>query len=393
MIVLLNPWDRFMGPNRYLFEILRHAPDLRSQSLVVFPADGETAEEYRRLGCRTEIWTEASLLRTAPSPTNVLGLIRSHTIGLIALLRHLKRVSPAVVITNTENLWIGGIACRLLGVPHAQVFHALGFENRLGRRRSLLRLYLRTLGSWNHFLIAVSQTVASGLERGGAASRKIITIPNPIPVSDLLRDSTSLPDAMLHPHQSRSPFLLSVGHLSPMKGQDLLIEAVASLVPTFPSIFCLLVGGRLATTGLDDTVDFEKKLHERVRELSLEDHVGFLGDSDNIPSLLRHADLYVQPSRTESFGRVVAEALTCGTPVVAFDIGGIPEVSGPGALLASAGDARALAACIEKALASPADSAERTRAGREWVTSRYDASKLAPEFASMVATLQNSGRG
>ena len=392
-VVFLNPWDRFMGPNRYLLEMLRHAPSLRQRSLVVFPAEGPAAPEYRESGCATACWPHVTLLPTSPRPANLLALVRHHTTGLASLVRRLRRTSPSAIITNTENLWAGGIAARVLRVPHAQIFHALGFENRLGRHRRLLRFYLRFLGLWSHFLIGASDAVAAGLERGGAAREKIRSLPNPIAVGHLQSQAARTAVTCSDLPSGRSPLLFSVGHLSPMKGQDLLIEALPRLIEEFPGLYCLLAGGSLASTGLDDTVAFEARLRRRIESLELSGHVGLVGDTEEVPALLRRADLYVQPSRTESFGRVVAEALVCGTPVVAFDVGGVPEVGGPGALLARPGDAADLAARIGEALRAPEETAERTSRGQEWVLQRFDAELLAPRFSVMVSELlQSAGR-
>src|SRR5262249_41631752 len=61
-----------------------------------------------------------------------------------------------------------------------------------------------------------------------------------------------------------------------------------------------------------------------------------------------NTDVYVQPSRTESFCRAVIEAMICGAPVAAFAAGALPQVVGAGGILAPAEDVNALADAIER---------------------------------------------
>ena len=80
--------------------------------------------------------------------------------------------------------------------------------------------------------------------------------------------------------------------------------------------------------------------------LGIADEVRFLGKIDAIADLLRCADLYLLPSSSESFGLSALEAMACGVPVIASDVGGLREVvpnGGPGALL-PVGDVDAMAA-------------------------------------------------
>ena len=64
----------------------------------------------------------------------------------------------------------------------------------------------------------------------------------------------------------------------------------------------------------------------RLRELGLEDRVAFLGKQESFAELLAASDVFLLPSEQESFGLAALEALSCGVPVVASNIGGIPEL-------------------------------------------------------------------
>jgi L-malate glycosyltransferase len=83
----------------------------------------------------------------------------------------------------------------------------------------------------------------------------------------------------------------------------------------------------------------------RVRELGLEERVAFLGKQESFVELLAAADVFLLPSEQESFGLAALEALSCGVPVVASDVGGIPELvdSGETGYLAPVGEVAAMA--------------------------------------------------
>src|SRR5207248_7974618 len=91
--------------------------------------------------------------------------------------------------------------------------------------------------------------------------------------------------------------------------------------------------------------------------------VTFLGDRDDVPSLLAAADVLVLPSDWEARPLVVQEALRAGVPVVATDVGGVRGLVGSAAVLVPAGNAAALADGIRRVLVDDALRTELRRAG------------------------------
>jgi len=130
------------------------------------------------------------------------------------------------------------------------------------------------------------------------------------------------------------------GRFHPWKGQPVLLEALAEL----PGVHALIVGAAL----FGETA-FEAAQHQRARELGMTDRVHFLGFRDDIPALMRAADVIAHTSvLPEPFGRVVVEGMLAGRPVVATRAGGVPEIISEGdtGLLVPPADAHALAAAI-----------------------------------------------
>jgi glycosyltransferase involved in cell wall biosynthesis len=140
--------------------------------------------------------------------------------------------------------------------------------------------------------------------------------------------------------------LICVGVLSRHKGQDLLVEALADLADR--DWHCVLAGS------LDRDPDFVEHLQTRITRLGYDHRVQLSGVLTG--AALSHAyttaDLLVAPSRMETYGMTVTEALAHGLPVIAADVGGLPEAlgctaggTGPGQLIAP-GDPASLAAAL-----------------------------------------------
>lgn len=102
------------------------------------------------------------------------------------------------------------------------------------------------------------------------------------------------------------------------------------------------------------------------RQAGLAGRVRFLGQQDHVGDLLRASDLLLLPSETESFGLAALEAASCGVPVVASRVGGLPEVvvDGVTGLLAPVGDVGAFSAHVTALLADPARRRAMGRAAR-----------------------------
>jgi len=118
------------------------------------------------------------------------------------------------------------------------------------------------------------------------------------------------------------------------------------------------------------------------RELGVEDRVEFLSKQLQVAPLLALADVFLLPSEQEGFGLAALEAMACGVPTVASDVGGIPELITPGedGMLCPVGDTDAMTdACA--ALLGDADRYETVAgAARQTALTRFCASKIIPRY-------------
>lgn len=126
-------------------------------------------------------------------------------------------------------------------------------------------------------------------------------------------------------------------------------------------------------------------------------HVG-LGRVDGIESMAKiyaAADVFVTPVREENLATVVLEAMACGTPVVGFDVGGIPDMVRPGetGLLAPAGDVAALRAAIETVLADETLRERISLEARRVALEEYTAELQTERLVTLYNNLQDVSRG
>ncbi len=177
-------------------------------------------------------------------------------------------------------------------------------------------------------VIAISRHVAHAFDPDGAAPR-LEVIDNPV---DLAR----LDPARIDRRAARTRLGLAqddlalalVGQITPWKGQEEAIRALARVRATHPTAVLILVGEPkfVARATRYDNRSYLRRLHETVADLGLGHAVRFLGEREEVAEILRACDVALLPSWDEPFGRAVVEAMAMGTPTVATSVGGPAEI-------------------------------------------------------------------
>jgi D-inositol-3-phosphate glycosyltransferase len=277
------------------------------------------------------------------------------------------------------HFWMSGLAAVLAaeqtGVPVLQTFHALGVVKRRYQgdqdtsppnRIKLERLIARRADR----VVATCSDEAFELARMGLARSRISVVPCGV---DSARFATEGPQA----RRSAKHRVVSVGRLVPRKGFE---TAIASL-PNVPGTELVLVGGpengRLAA-------DPEaQRLLAFADRLGVRDRVRMLGQvaRQDMPALLRSADVVVCTPWYEPFGIVPLEAMACGLPVVASAVGGMIDtvVDGVTGKLVPPRDPDRLAATLRRLLADPATRQMYGAAGFDRVRVRYTWDRVAAD--------------
>jgi len=261
----------------------------------------------------------------------------------------LRRRRPDLLHANSLSMGrLSGPVARVLGIPS------------LAHLRDVLRLSRRAVGDLNAHtrLLAVSAATRDFHVTQGLNATKTQVLFNGV---DLTEFRPRAPTGYLHRELRLAPqakLLGTIGQIGLRKGQDVLARGAALVAGQRDDAHFLIVGERFSEK--EESRRFEAELRRAARGV-LAGRLHLLGRRDDIPRLLKELTLLVHPARQEPLGRVLLEAAASGTPTVATDVGGTPEVFPPvsaAAVLIPPDDADALAAAIVALL----DDAPRRRA-------------------------------
>jgi D-inositol-3-phosphate glycosyltransferase len=235
-----------------------------------------------------------------------------------------------------SHYWMSGLAAEALSelwqVPVVHMFHTLGeMKNRIAtseaEKEGAYRLdgERRVLAKADRIVAATLAELAQLQWLYKADTRKITVIPPgvdtchfyPIP-ADEARQYIGIP--------KDDRMVLFVGRVEPLKGIGTLIQAMSCLRLTEHEkpAYLVIIGGEPEANAEDKTAEMAR-LQQLCKDLCLDQMVIFLGKrgQDTLPYYYSAAEVLVMPSLYESFGMVALEAMACGTPVIASQVGGL----------------------------------------------------------------------
>jgi D-inositol-3-phosphate glycosyltransferase len=299
------------------------------------------------------------------------------------------------------HYWLSGWVARALQdcqrAPVVQMFHTLGAMKNKVARGQTDRETDRRIDVERAIMRFADRIVASTprdrqqmIDFYDAPAKKIAVIS---PGVDLKLfhpiDPPAAKSLLGEPKDDHS--VLFVGRIDPVKGIDVWFKAMALVAeenPALRSKLCVcLIGGDLDEDEPDEEI---ARLQALKDELGIGDIVTFLGrrTQEALPYYYSSADVVVMPSLYESFGMVALEAMACGAPVVASDVGGLSYIvrDGETGYLVPERDPRALADCLNRLLRDPD---LRTRLGRRGieVAREYAWTRIADQIETLYSSL------
>jgi glycosyltransferase involved in cell wall biosynthesis len=335
------------GAQEHVFGLLTRLDATRYDVHVVSLSHGSSVRKLERHGVPVTVIDE---------PDDAIA-----TGALAALLTDLR---PEVLHNHMYRAeLVGTRAAIALGeVGHLRPY-VVGTVHSSRIRAEEDRRLLKILTPRMDQLIAVSRSIVEKLQHEGRDTTPIALIHNGVDLERYdhqgpcctLREEYGLPES--------GPMVGVVARLESEKGHPTLLEAWPSVVAAFPDATLLVIGEGSRREALETMA----------AELGVADRVVFTGRRDDVPAVTAALDIAVLPSYREALGLTVLEAMALSRPVVASNVGGIPEMieDGVTGLLVPPHDPEALAAAIIRLLRDHPLADTLGRAGHDLVHERF----------------------
>lgn len=328
------------GAHRVTRSLLGHLPEHGWEGVVVLPADGPAADDFAAAGIAVAVVEAPDGLRRYGQVALRGPAAARAVVALPGYGRRVRRVLAGVDVVHAldpRGLLLAGPAARLARRPLVWQIHTTshwGVVNRLGS----------TLARRVVVMSESSRREMPGLGRG-------VEVEAPPLADDLRSREAAVPGP--------DPVVATVARAHAEKGLDVLVDAVARLARSDVTL-------RIVGVGPTDDDPDALALRERIARHHLDDRVVLAGWADDPMVAVADAWVYVQSSRSESFGLAVVDALAAGLPTVVTDVAGLRERVDPGrtGLVVPPEDPAALAAAIDRLLADRDEAARLATAGR-----------------------------
>ena len=335
------------GAQEHVYSLLSRLDRTRYDACAISLSQGSTVRRLQRLGIPTLVVDE---------PDDAI------TVGAVAA--HLARLQPDVIHNHMYRAEIVGtkasLALGAAGYPRPSVVSTVHSSRiRSHEDRELLRLLTPSMDR----LIAVSNAIVHKIHDEGRDGAPVSLIYNGV---DLERYDHQEPCCTLREEYGMEPGAQIVGvvaRLEQEKGHPTLLEAWPLVLRSCPDAYLLIVGEGSR----------RDELARIAAELRVAHRVVFTGRREDVPAITAALDVAVLPSYREAQGLTLLEAMALSRPVVASNVGGIPETieDGVTGLLVPPHDPPALAAAIVSLLTNHSLADMLARAGHDLVQRRF----------------------
>jgi L-malate glycosyltransferase len=289
----------------------------------------------------------------------------------LKLARQLRRerISVAHAFDFYSNLMLIPTA-RLARVPVV-----IGSHRQLGDLLTPRQFAAQMMAfRWCDKVVCNSHAAASVLIAKGISEQKITVVPNAVSPEVFSNALSAFP---------RRPGLIRVGMIARMnhavKNHAGLLRVAARLAEKYPGVEYILAGDGPLRESLEKMAD----------RLGIRSSMKFLGDRRDIPSVLASIDISILPSLSESLSNAILESMAAGKPVIAYRVGGNPELvqNGQTGLLVSVNDEEGLADALGSLLSNPSMREAWGRKAREIALENFGADKVRARYEGLYSNL------
>lgn len=304
--------SNFGGAQKYVYDLATNLSPEKFTVSIALGGSGVLSGMLKESGLR---------VITIPSLDRDISITKDIA-SFFSILRLLYKEKPTVAHLNSAKVsGLGALAARIAGVPKI-IFTAHGWA--FNEDRSFLsRLVIKTL-SWvtillSHKTIAVSDAIKKSTANWPFVKNKIIVIKNGVAEPKFLNREEARKELCSRTGKELPADAFIVGTVAELhknKGLQYAIEAMAKITPNDPTLYYFIIGGG----------EEMGNLQAIIRDRNIENRVFLLGFTQNASRFLTAFDIFVLPSLTEALGLVILEAGLAGLPVIATNVGGIPEI-------------------------------------------------------------------
>lgn len=303
-------YSELYGANRSLHSIITylHSKDFEVQVLLPFQGSMVSKLESQNIPFKILPYF-ASFLYIRPKVKYLLlpFLIAFNFIIFPLILWKVKKFNPDVIYSNTSAENIGVIISKLLRkkhITHVREFMSKDYQSYFIFGKNIKRRFI----GLSDGIIFVSNAVKKSILGTKGVSSLTQVIYNGIATPDLFHEKINVPT---------TPNFGLVGLIDPGKDQLKALEYFKRILSIYP-------GAKLNFYG-DGSGDYKKQVVGRVNELGIQNDVVFHGFIENIDQIYKF-DILFMFSKSEGFGRVTAEAMLRGIPVIGYDNAGTSEL-------------------------------------------------------------------
>jgi glycosyltransferase involved in cell wall biosynthesis len=311
-IIYLITKSNWGGAQRYVYDLATNLDTQKFEVVVALGGQGSLADLLTHAGVR--VITIKSLERD-------ISLKKEWQFAR-ELWKILKTEKPAVLHVNSSKAGgVGTLLGRLARIPRV-VFTAHGWsfneDRSFWQKLVIKKLHWLTV-LLSHQTIAVSRSILQQMDWPLVQSKMQIIHPGrSIGVmynKEAARAKLASNDSELSSHLS-DPWIITIAELHPIKRLNILVEAMVQIVEKDPSVRSVIIGEG----------EMRAELEQMITRSGLNKNIFLLGNIAEAARFLPAGDLFVLPSKSESYGYVLHEAGLAGLPVIATNVGGIPDV-------------------------------------------------------------------